>query len=75
MANKNVLSFPVVDSENEYRVVGLVDMIDMAAFVVDLFEENVENTKDSKVFGQIAERKLKALPVYDLMSTSRLIWL
>jgi len=50
-------------------VVGVVDMVDVCAFVMDFFTD-FEGITTTRTFNDLLEKKLKDKTVRDLMSTS-----
>jgi len=65
----NVLSFPVTDADNEFKVIGLVDAVDYCAYVLNFFALYEEIT--TKItFEELWMERLRDKTVRDLMNFS-----
>eukprot|EP01126_Amoeba_proteus_P012416 TRINITY_DN1510_c0_g1_i5.p1 TRINITY_DN1510_c0_g1~~TRINITY_DN1510_c0_g1_i5.p1 ORF type:complete len:342 (+),score=40.21 TRINITY_DN1510_c0_g1_i5:62-1087(+) len=68
---ENVFCCPVVDRDHEERVIGLIDLVDICAFVVRLYDENPRATNPSK-FDQLFAENLSFRIAAELMNYSKL---
>jgi len=67
----NFLSFPVTSAEDDYKVIGIVDMKDICAFVLEFFQD-FDAITTPKTFGELLEKKLKDHSVKELMNYSHM---
>lgn len=62
----NIFCFPVMNPEHEQRLAGLLDLVDVCAFVVKLWDENPGTS--SLKFDKLFEASLRDRTAADVMS-------
>lgn len=66
LRDNNIFCCPVMSSEHEDRVVGLISLVDVAAFAVQLFDTNPSRTRVN--FDALYENALKVSTAHELYS-------